>query len=697
MEMKSLCHAQKIIVVLLCIIVWLLGVVPVWGQDPPILHVDSDFSRVSIGTWVSVLEDPSGELTLAEVMAADTPFVVSTTDIIFKGFTSSVYWLKFQLQAKEAHFANLFLELKYPPIDFCSLDLVFDTGEVVHQEGGDMLPFVDRAVAYQNVIFPITLKPNHSVTGYLKVRSEGSLKLPFVLHSDSNMIVAAGREQMALAHYLGALLVMSVLNLFIFFKLRDICFLYYVIFTFLFANFMASYYGFSGMYLWPEWIWWANNNIPFFILLSISGAFLFPRAFLETWQYPAIDLALQYAMWFLAVTAVVSLAVPYAIGIRFASLCVPSALFLIWVSWYSMRSGDRLGKYYLVAWVGFVFFLLIQVLQVFGYLASFTLAGGGLLLGSAWQVVVFALGLTERFRMKIVASAGEAVAVADRMAMGDLSSEISMATVDSREELSGLFDAMRRMQEKLGVMLAGVQETVQMVNVSSDSVLYSSSEIASSSARQAEAVSDVTQALERVSLVIYHNAGDARETSELATKASLEILEGSKVVQETVLAMRSIAERINVIQEISRQTNLLALNAAIEAARAGEHGKGFAVVATEVRKLAERSQVAATEILGMVENSVSVSEKAGEMMEAVVPMIEQTATLVKSIDKDSGVQAEDLRSTVGRMSQLDVIASDNKRAAEQLSGYSHELAVLAKELQQKIDQFKFHDQLLLSE
>jgi methyl-accepting chemotaxis protein len=510
------------------------------------------------------------------------------------------------------------------------------------------------------------------------------------------MVATAGREQIALAHYLGALLVMGLVNLFILFRLRDICFFYYVVFIFLFANFMASYYGFSTQYLWPNWIWWSNSNIPFFILAALASAFLFPKAFLETAQFPRVDRILKFSVWFFGSLAFFSLLLPYSFGVRLASCCVPSAFFLIWVAWKSIVNGNRLGIYYLVAWTGFVFFLVLHVLQNFGFLANFPLASEGLLVGSGWQVVVFALGLTERFRMKIVASAEEAVAVADRMAMGDLSKEITMSAVHHREELSGLFDGLKRMQEKLGVMLAGVQETVRQVNLSSESVQQSSGDIAGSAAKQAVAVSDVTMALERVSGVIYQNADDAKQTSNIATQAAAEILDGSQVVQETVVAMRSISERIGVIQEISRQTNLLALNAAIEAARAGEHGKGFAVVASEVRKLAERSQNAAAEILSVAEHSVGVSEKAGTMMEAVVPQIEQTAELVKGIDQASAVQAEDLRNTVGQMSQLDLIAGDNKYAAEQLSRYSDELAVLAKELQQKLDQFKFYDQLSLS-
>lgn len=665
----------------------------VLGSEDRLIAITDDFANMAMGEWLSVYEDPTGEMTLTDVRRPEVVFIPSDTVVITKGFSSSTFWLKFRLKSK--YFEQLFLELDYPPLDFCSLDLFQGAEHIRHLEGGDRLVFAARPINYRNVVFPIPLEPEKIVTGYLKVYSQGSVNLPFILHSDKNMVATASEEQIALAYYLGALLVMGILNLFIFFRLRDICFLYYVLFTFLFANFMSSYFGFSTQYLWPNWIWWSNSNLPFFILSSLASAFLFPRAFLETRQIPRMDRLLCWGSRFFFGASLVVLFLPYNVAIRLTSLCVPFSLLLVWVGWQSMRSGNRLGWYYLIAWTGFAFFLVVHALQSFSFFLSFSAATEGLLIASGWQVVVFALGLTERFRMKIVASAEEAVVVADRMALGDLSREITMSAVHHREELSGLFDGLKRMQEKLGLMLASVQETVQKVNHASASVQHSSGDIAGSSARQAEAVSEVTMALERVSGVIFQNAGDARETSTIATKAASEILDGSKVVQETVEAMRSISERINVIQEIARQTNLLALNAAIEAARAGEHGKGFAVVASEVRKLAERSQVAAAEILGVADYSVGIAEKAGEMMEAVVPRIEQTAELVKGINQASSTQAEDLRHTVGQMSQLDVIASDNKYAADQLSTYSDELAVLAKELQQKLDQFKFRDQLHL--
>lgn len=669
-------------------VVYGLSVSPVFAGTERVLTVGQGFTQSELGTYLSVLEDGSGELTLEEVRHS-TSFIPSHASVISKGYTSSTYWLKFQLKSTTPAVSRLFLELQYPPLDFCSLDLLYADGTIVHQQGGDRVSFRERPIAYHNLIFGFVLPAEELVTGYLRVQTSGSMKLPFVLHSAEDMISTTGGGHVVLMQYLGVMLVMVVLNFFIYVKLRDVCFLYYIFFTFVFANFMASVQGFSGQYVWPDWTWWANVNIPFFILLGMATSFLFPKSFLETKQFPLLDTILKYGVILFSCAAFLSLVVPYELAIRCAAGSVPLTIFLIWVGWISMRSGNRLGVYYLVAWTVFVFFLILLAVQSFGFFAGSWFVDNALLLGSGWQVVILSLGLIERFRMNIVASAGDAVAVADRMAMGDLSSEIKLSATYHREELAGLFASMRQMQHKLGIMLEGVQGAVLQVSGSSQAVQEASGEIACSSARQADAVTEVTTALTRVAGLICQNAGDARATSEIAAKASAEIAAGSLVVQETVRAMQSISERISVIQEISRQTNLLALNAAIEAARAGEHGKGFAVVASEVRKLAERSQSAAAEILSVSENSVEIAERAGRMMEEVVPRIEQTAELVEGIDRASSVQSEDLQDTVGRMGQLDVIASDNKYSAEKLSSYSAELALQAKILQQKLDQFKF--------
>jgi methyl-accepting chemotaxis protein len=187
---------------------------------------------------------------------------------------------------------------------------------------------------------------------------------------------------------------------------------------------------------------------------------------------------------------------------------------------------------------------------------------------------------------------------------------------------------------------------------------------------------------------IKQNADNAAQTEKIALKSATDATESGKAVSETVGAMKDIAAKISIIEEIARQTNLLALNAAIEAARAGEHGKGFAVVASEVRKLAERSQTAAGEISHLSASSVEVAEKAGEMLARLVPDIQKTAELVQEITAASKEQTTGADQINSAIQQLNQVIQQNAGAAEEMSSTAEELSSQAEQLQSTISFFK---------
>jgi methyl-accepting chemotaxis protein len=187
---------------------------------------------------------------------------------------------------------------------------------------------------------------------------------------------------------------------------------------------------------------------------------------------------------------------------------------------------------------------------------------------------------------------------------------------------------------------------------------------------------------------IRQNADNAQQTERIALKSAQDAKEGGKAVIETVSAMREIAGKISIIEEIARQTNLLALNAAIEAARAGEHGKGFAVVASEVRKLAERSQTAAAEISKLSTSSVQVAEAAGEMLTKIVPDIQRTAELVQEISAASNEQNSGAEQINKAIQQLDQVIQQNASGTEEIASTSEELASQAEQLQDTVSFFK---------
>jgi methyl-accepting chemotaxis protein len=205
---------------------------------------------------------------------------------------------------------------------------------------------------------------------------------------------------------------------------------------------------------------------------------------------------------------------------------------------------------------------------------------------------------------------------------------------------------------------------------------------------QAASSEEATTSIREMAAAIRQTAENAGQTEKIAAETAQNAIEGGKVVGETVAAMKDIADRITIIDEIAYQTNLLALNASIEAARAGQHGRGFAVVGAEVRKLAERSRVAAKEIGDLSKTSVQLAERAGKLLDRIVPDIERTATLVGEISVASRQQSGGTEQLDRAIQQLDKVTQQNAASAEELSATAEELSGQAQSLQDSVAFFR---------
>ena len=299
----------------------------------------------------------------------------------------------------------------------------------------------------------------------------------------------------------------------------------------------------------------------------------------------------------------------------------------------------------------------------------------------------FAIGMA--VTRSITRPLGQAVKVADSLAEGDLSVTVQ---ADSRDETGRLLDSMKNMTERLRTVMADVRSAADSLSSASEQVSSTSQSLSQAATEQAASVEETTASVEQMSASIAQNTDSARVTDGIAGKAANDAVEGGRAVREMVQAMKQIADKIGIIDDIAYQTNLLALNAAIEAARAGDHGKGFAVVAAEVRKLAERSQVAAQEIGGVAGSSVQLAEQAGRLLDEIVPNIQKTSDLVQEITAASQEQSSGASQINIAMGQMNQITQQNASASEELAATSEEMNAQASQLLELIGYFRLDAQ-----
>jgi len=305
---------------------------------------------------------------------------------------------------------------------------------------------------------------------------------------------------------------------------------------------------------------------------------------------------------------------------------------------------------------------------------------------SAATLVIISLigwGIARSLIKQLGGEPAYAADVVSRVAQGDLTVKVEVKPGDTTSMLA----AIKSMTERLSQIIGDVRSSSNALSAAAEQVSATAQSISHGASEQASSVEETSATIEQAASSVQQNAENAQVTEGLSSKAAKEAVEGGQAVKDTVVAMKTIADKISIVDDIAYQTNLLALNAAIEAARAGEHGKGFAVVADEVRKLAERSQEAAQEIGEVAKSSVSLAERAGQLLDTIVPSIAKTSDLVQEIASASNEQATGINQINTAVTQLSQLTQENSSSSEELAATAEEMSGQAEQLQELMNFF----------
>jgi len=387
---------------------WLLNAAfPVYADESsdadtrlaPVLKIRAGHAPYQLGNYLSLFEDPSGRLTIADIRSPEIAARFQPSDVPAPnlGFTRSAVWARLEIVNTLEHRANYFLEIAYPLLDQVTV-FIDDRKTLRRYDTGDRRAFGTRLLDHRMFVFPLELEPGQPQTVFLRFQTKSAMNLAALLLSPRQFSGRTAVEYSVLSLYYGVLLMLIIYNLFHYLRLGDKNALYYVIFIGNYIGFQLALNGISFQYFWPNNSWWANANLPFFICTTCLTGTLFTQSILNTRHYtPRIHRLLGVLRWIAGIGAALALLGPYEWAIQYAAILVFALVVFVIAGIRISLMGFRPARYYTLAWAVSLTGMIIYSLKTFGLLPTNVITTWSTQIGSAWDAIILAFAISDRF------------------------------------------------------------------------------------------------------------------------------------------------------------------------------------------------------------------------------------------------------------------------------------------------------------
>ncbi len=373
----------------------------VQASSPPLV-ITAESKNHELGPHLSILEDKDGSLTFDAVSepGMESRFVANTRRVPGFGFSSSVYWARFQLDYQDTQNDAWFLEFAYPPMQWIDVYTVTERFEVSHQRGGSGVRFDERPFGHHSHLFKLRLNPGDKLTVFVRVAGESSKTLPLVMRRSDAFAAFASTELLIMGIYFGTIVGLILYNLFIFTSVREPAYVWYIMFLTGFAVMALTTQGLAAQYLWPEHPHWTMHALPLLIASTIMFACLFAIHFIDTASLSGgIHRVMLVATWLCVPVALISVTTSYHVGILVAAcLVVTYPVLLLVVGVFAVLKGNVSARYYLLAWVFVLVGSCATGLRAFDLVPPSVWTDYGAYIGSGAEAVLLSMALAARLR-----------------------------------------------------------------------------------------------------------------------------------------------------------------------------------------------------------------------------------------------------------------------------------------------------------